>query len=159
MTRNKIRRVSKEIRRDPSAISKIMAAVRSQGTEPELLLRKALRTLGHRLHSHPPNVPGRPDFVFSKKKVAIFVDGDFWHGRQWRLRGLQSLDLQFSKSPNRDYWIKKITSNMRRDRRTSRRLRELGWRVLRLWERDIKLRPQYCLRRIHRAIERANGQD
>ncbi|TAJ07575.1 MAG: very short patch repair endonuclease [Nitrospirae bacterium] len=140
-------------KRDPAVISKIMSSVRSQGTEPEMRLRKAVRSLGRRLRYHPTNVPGRPDLTFSQEKVAVFVDGDFWHGHQWRLRGLPSLAHQFDQSRNRAYWIKKINRNIERDRKITRQLRRLGWHVIRLWESDIKAKPDQCLRRIRRTIE------
>ncbi|WP_197685501.1 very short patch repair endonuclease [Nitrospira japonica] len=102
-----------------------MAAVRSKNTTPELTLKKALRTLQRKFRSHPSNIPGRPDFAFPNQRVAIFVDGDFWHGRQWKLRGLESLDRQFSRCLNKEYWIKKINRNVQRDKSNTRMLRRL----------------------------------
>src|SRR5205807_6919308 len=106
-------------KRDAAVISRIMAAVHSQDTGPEIQLRRPLRILGRRLRSHPANVPGHPDFVFPRERVAVFVDGDFWHGRQWRLRGLSSLASQFSRSRNKSYWTRKITRNIERDKQTT----------------------------------------
>src|SRR5262245_28691803 len=101
--------------RDPAVTSKIMAAVRSRDTQPEIWLRKNLRASGLKFRLYVADLPGCPDIVFPSARVAVFVDGDFWHGRQWRLRGLSSLSRQFTRSSNRAYWIRKITRNMERD--------------------------------------------
>lgn len=142
-------------KRKPAVISRIMAAVHSRGTGPEIQLRKALRVLGRRFRSHPSNVPGHPDFVFPRERVAVFVDGDFWHGHQWRLRGLSSLASQFSRSKNRNYWTRKITRNVERDKQTNRELRRLGWQVVRLWESDLKKNLEKCVSRVQRVVEKA----
>jgi DNA mismatch endonuclease (patch repair protein) len=133
-----------------------MAAVRSTGTEPERQLRRAARGLGRRFRVCVADIPGRPDVVFPAEQVAVFVDGDFWHGRQWRLRGHSSLESQFARSHNRAYWVEKITRNARRDRQTTRRLRKLGWHVVRLWESDLRARPERCIKRVRVALERAS---
>src|SRR5437660_187965 len=102
--------------RDSETVSAIMARVRSRNTGPELQLTKALRTRNLRFLQHSKDLPGRPDIVFPNAKLAVFVNGDFWHGRQWRNRDLKTLAAQFRHSANRSYWIKKITANMRRVR-------------------------------------------
>lgn len=141
------------MRRDPAITSKIMAAVRAQNTEPELRLRKVLLACGLRFRVHEKSLPGRPDFAFAREHVAVFVDGDFWHGRQWRLRGLPSLSRQFMGSPNRAYWIRKITRNVERDAKATRALRRLGWSVVRIWESDLDKDPGRCARRVQRALQ------
>lgn len=146
--------MSKNAKRDPSVISRIMSRVRSRDTQPELWLRRALRTEGVRFRVYAKNLPGHPDFVFLRERLVLFLDGDFWHGRQWRLRGLPSLTHQFSRSPNRTYWVRKITRNLERDAEVTRTLRRLGWRVVRIWESDLKTHPARCLRRVHRALEK-----
>src|SRR5947209_1053612 len=123
--------VHEPMNRTKTEVSAIMRRVRSKGTTPELRLRKALRRLKFRFSSHRADLAGCPDFVFERRRVAIFVDGDFWHGRQWKLRGLPDLASQFERCRNRDYWLKKIQRNISRDRSNSRRLRRLGWTVLR----------------------------
>jgi len=133
-----------------------MAAVRSRDTTPERQLRRAARGLGRRFRLCVENLPGRPDLVFPVERVAVFVDGDFWHGRQWRLRGHASLESQFARSHSRAYWVAKITRNMLRDRRATRRLRALGWRVVRVWESDLRERPERCIGRVRHAVERAS---
>lgn len=79
-----------------------------------------------------PGLPGRPDLVFPGPKVAVFSDGDFWHGRNWEARR-----EKLSKGNNPDYWIAKIQRNMERDRENTWRLEEMGWAVLRVWESEI----------------------
>lgn len=145
-------------RRSVSEVSKIMSLVRARNTRPEQLLSKLMTSAGVRHQRHPRNLPGHPDFILRKVRVAIFVDGDFWHGRQWKIRGHSSLSAQFKNCPNRDYWVRKIQKNISRDRRVSRELRELGWSVIRCWERDLVRRPKYCVRRVLRALENEDGQ-
>jgi DNA mismatch endonuclease, patch repair protein len=131
-----------------------MQRVRSKGTTPELRLGIALRKLELPFSMHRSDLPGCPDFAFDRQRVLIFVDGDFWHGRQWKLRGLPNLASQFERCRNRKYWVEKIERNISRDRSNSRRLRRLGWAVLRVWESDLRKRPEVSLSRVVRALER-----
>ncbi len=125
------------MKRDAALTSRIMASVRSKNTAPEVKLQKILRGLNRSYKLHCSKLPGRPDVVLHRERLAIFVDGDFWHGRQWRRRGLACLEDQFRKCSNADYWISKIRRNIVRDRRVSKDLREKGWHVLRIWESDL----------------------
>lgn len=123
--------------RRPEVTSRIMSAVRSKNTAPELTLRRAIHARGARFRLHAPDVPGRPDIVFRSKKIAVFVDGDLWHGNpdEWRRRGRKSLAEMF---PTRtEWWVAKIEGNMRRDREVDRQLTNAGWQVIRLWASDI----------------------
>lgn len=110
--------------------SQVMAAIRSTGNlATELRLAAILRA--HRItgwRRHQP-LPGKPDFVFRRERLAIFVDGCFWHGCRWHLRMPQD---------NRSYWQRKIARNIRRDRETNRLLKRAGWRVLRVWEHALR---------------------
>jgi DNA mismatch endonuclease (patch repair protein) len=139
----------------------IMSRVRSRGNKStELAIIKQLRLLritGWRRHVSvklPVRGGGkkaksvRPDFVFIKSKVALFVDGDFWHGNP-----------MFSRSPtsNREYWENKIRRNRQRDRATTRMLRKAGWRVVRVWESSLKAHPVRCCIRVRRALDRSTG--
>jgi DNA mismatch endonuclease (patch repair protein) len=146
--------VTKKRARNPTLVSSIMARVKSQHTGPEIQLRNALRSFRYKFETHVHDLPGKPDIVFSIRKVAVFVDGDFWHGRQWRLRGLSSLESQFHGTPNRSYWIRKIAGNIRRDARINRQLRGMGWRVTRIWESELKANTKGCIRRIERMLSR-----
>jgi DNA mismatch endonuclease, patch repair protein len=110
--------------------SRNMASIRSKGnatTEQVFLhLLRQARIHGWRRHA---NLPGKPDFVFRAERVAVFIDGCFWHGcpRCYRMPG-----------DNRPYWKAKLLSNRRRDRRATRKLRSLDWRVIRIWEHSLK---------------------
>jgi DNA mismatch endonuclease (patch repair protein) len=140
-------------RRDSEVVSRSMRAVRSCATTVERLIRLELQRVGYRFELNATDLPGKPDIVFSKKRLAVFVDGDFWHGRQWKLRGFASLERQFRSVNNRDYWVAKIKSNIRRDRRVDRQLRSSGWHVIRIWESDWKRDPAKCLHRVGRFLE------
>jgi DNA mismatch endonuclease, patch repair protein len=142
------------MKRTKAEVSAVMQRIHSKGTTPELRLSTALRRLKLRFSLHRSDLPGCPDFVFERQRVVVFVDGDFWHGRQWKLRGLSSLASQFERCRNRKYWIAKIERNISRDTSTSRRLRCLGWRVLRIWESDLRQRPEISVKRVIRALER-----
>ena len=142
------------MKRTKAEISAVMQRVRSKGTAPEVRLGAALRSLKLHFSLHRSDLPGCPDFVFDSQQVVVFLDGDFWHGRQWKLRGLSSLSSQFKRCRNRSYWIEKIERNVSRDRFNSRRLRRLGWTVLRIWESDLRKRPEASLRRVIRALKR-----
>ena len=115
-----------------------MQANKSCDTKPELALGRLLWTAGVRYRKHPRDVAGKPDFCIKKYKLAIFVDGEFWHGRDWEHR------RQTLKS-NREFWIRKIERNIERDRMVNFALERAGWRVFRFWETDIKKHPGRCL--------------
>ena len=123
--------------RDPATTSRVMRAVRSKNTRPELVLRRAVHARGGRFRLHAADVPGCPDMVVRSRKIAIFIDGDLWHGNpdEWKRRGRPDLASLF---PTRTtWWVQKIERNMERDRAVNVELRERGWRVLRLWASDV----------------------
>ena len=113
--------------RTPAQRSRAMKRVKLQSGSLEKLLQRELRARGLRFHRHVRTLPGRPDIVFRKKKVAVFVGGDFWHG--WRLPPWEHKLSAF--------WRDKLRANRVRDRRNFRRLRAAGWRVIRPWQHDI----------------------
>lgn len=126
----------------------------SIGTFPEVVLRRALSKLGLRYRLHPRNLPGKPDIVFTRVRVAIFVDGDFWHGRNW-----QSRKKKLSVGSNSEYWVQKIRANRARDRVHNRQLRKSGWTIIRVWETDVKKRPEKTAITIARVVrQRARGK-
>lgn len=136
-----------------------MRAVKSQGTSPEVILRKALAARGLRYRLHYAKAPGKPDIAFVSARVAVFVDGDYWHGNQWRLRGFSSLDEQLENVSNKEYWKRKIERNIVRDRENSEKLKKAGWKVIRVWESDIKKDAQKAADTVARAVAaRAGGQ-
>lgn len=124
--------------------SAVMARIRGSGTGPELLLAAEMRKLGLEWEEHARDLPGRPDFVFRDRLVAVFVDGDFWHGYQfstWR----DKLSVA---------WEGKIAKNIRRDNRNRASLRRAGWTVVRVWEHQVKARPTASAKRVLRALQR-----
>lgn len=119
-----------------AASAKAKASSRKRDTECELLLRRALTRLGLRYKTTNARVSGRPDIVFPRAKVAIFCDGDFWHGRN-----LAARIAKLEHGHNAPYWVAKIQTNVARDRRVTAELAAAGWRVLRCWESEIRKDP------------------
>lgn len=109
-----------------------MQQIRSIDTKPEVRLRKALWHLGIRYRKNYTALPGKPDIVLTKQKIAIFVDGDFWHARNHQEHPGEQV------ASNKEYWTKKLTRNVERDKEINDALTEQGWLVLRFWENDIK---------------------
>jgi DNA mismatch endonuclease (patch repair protein) len=122
--------------RDPEVTSRIMSQIRSSGGKAETLLGKHMWALGLRYRKQYP-IKGKPDFAFVSAKVAVFCDGDFWHGRDFDERVKAG---RFKT--NQDYWLKKIPRNVERDTETNNVLRGLGWKVIRFWESDILANPE-----------------
>ncbi len=125
----------------PAQRHKNMARIRSRDTKTEVMLRHALWHRGVRYRKNYAALPGSPDIAITKYKIAVFCDGDFWHGRE--LHRLES-----RCGANRDYWMKKLRRNMERDRENNDALTELGWLVLRFWEKDIRRDTEGCVRQI-----------
>jgi DNA mismatch endonuclease (patch repair protein) len=92
-------------------------------------------------------LPGKPDIVFSSSRVAVFCDGDFWHGRDWR-----RLSRKLHSGTNASYWIPKIKANRNRDRRNDRLLKRQGWTVIRIWEKDIRDNPEQTAKAIEKLV-------
>lgn len=115
---------------DPSQRSAVMASILSKNTKPELIAFLELRQRGVRFQRHYDNAPGKPDIAKPRKKIAVFVDGDFWHGRE--------LSRVVSKYGEDSSWVAKLRRNMERDLQQEEALRSLGWIVLRVWESDIR---------------------
>ena len=140
-------------------IPEIMRAVHSNDTSPELLFRKNLWSKGYRYKIHSDKLPGKPDIVLTSHRIAIFIDGDFWHGGQWRKRKLLALEDQFTKSDSKEYWLKKIRANMRRDCQSSSMLIQNGWTVLRFWECQIIKDLEGCVNMTIKAISNKMNLD
>lgn len=115
--------------------SKNMRAIRSANTTTEDLLAKLLWKTGHRYRRNDKSVLGKPDICFKGHRVAVFCDGEFWHGKDWARKRKKI-------SQNQAYWIPKIERNMARDKAVNKELRKQGWTVLRFWHADIKREPQ-----------------
>jgi DNA mismatch endonuclease (patch repair protein) len=116
------------------ARSRIMRAVRTAQTEPELLLVSALRKRGLRFRTNDQDIVGIPDICFRRLRLAVFVDGDYWHGRAWFESGR-------APATNRRFWVSKFECNRTRDLEVTKALRIDGWSVLRLWGSDVKKSP------------------
>ncbi len=141
--------------RDPETTRRIMSAVRNRDTKPELTLRRALHAAGlrYRLRSA---LPGKPDIVLVRTKVADFVDGDYWHGNAWRTRGFANFEAYYGRSDNAPFWLAKIRRNIARDKEVTAALTEAGWTVLRCWESDIERDLLVVTERVAAAV-RADG--
>jgi DNA mismatch endonuclease (patch repair protein) len=122
-------------------------------TAPELLLRRVLWRHNLRFRKNVESLPGKPDVVFTGARVAVFCDGDFWHGRDW-----PALKEKLNRGTNPSYWSAKIASNIVRDAQANAALEEAGWRVVRLWETDIKRDPAGEARRVIDVVRVANGE-
>lgn len=126
----------------PSGRSRVMASIRSKDTKPELLLRAQLRArgiVGYRLHA---KLPGRPDVAFTRWRLAVFIDGAFWHGHP----------DHFRPDTATDYWRTKIARTQERDRAADASLRADGWTVLRFWDFDMLSRPGEVLDQVESAL-------
>lgn len=108
------------------------ASSRKTGTHCELVLRRSLSALGARYRVNVSTLPGCPDLVFPKARVAVFCDGDFWHGRDWVSR-----KTKLENGSNSGYWLAKIERNRLRDWQNTKQLLEARWTVMRPWESDI----------------------
>lgn len=124
--------------------SRIMSKIKGKDTKPEVLFRKILFSEGLRYRKNYP-IEGKPDIVFVSKKIAIFIDGCFWHGCKKHCRMPHS---------NKEYWLKKIKGNIQRDKKNSKILKIKGWRVLRIWEHEIQKKPENALNKVKKFIEK-----
>lgn len=129
---------------NPEQRSKNMRAIKSTETKAEVALAKALWHLGYRYRKNNKTVFGKPDFTFKQLKIAIFVDSEFFHGKDWETR----------KKPqtNPEFWIKKIERNMQRDIEVNTYLESQNWKILRFWSNDIKKNLDACILEIQNAI-------
>lgn len=118
-----------------------MSHIRASNTKPEIMLRKALWHRGIRYRKNYKELIGKPDIVITRCKIAIFVDGDFWHGKNMD-------DIEKQVQSNRTYWLPKIRRNRERDAEVNDVLTEQGWIVLRFWESDIKKQLEQCVAQI-----------
>lgn len=125
--------------------SALMSRIKSKDTSPERIIFSGLRRAGVYFAKHVDNLSGRPDVVFRRARLAIFIDGDFWHG--WR--------FPLWKHKLSEKWQAKIEATRKRDQRNFRRLRSEGWKVIRIWEHQIETSPEKCLQRILEAREEA----
>lgn len=112
-----------------------ISQIHGENTQPELLLREAISKAGIRGYRLHYRLPGKPDIVFPKRKIAIFIDGCFWHKCPKCFPML---------STTKRYWVRKISNNVKRDKTVSKQLRDKGWKVVRLWEHDVRKKLNKC---------------
>lgn len=129
---------------NPSQRSKNMRAIKSIATKAEITLAKVLWRLGYRYRKNNKTVFGTPDLTFKKLKIAIFIDSEFFHGKDWETRKKPQTNVEF--------WVKKIERNIQRDIEVNTYLESQNWKVLRFWSEDIKKHLQDCVAIIEEAI-------
>lgn len=129
----------------PEHRRKNMQNIRSSGTIPELLVMRELKRRKVYFAKYVSSLPGKPDIVFRRKKIAVFIDSDFWHGHPKRF---------IMPKSNLDYWKPKIERNKARDIKVNAALKKNGWKVLRFWEYDVKKNFDKVMETILKAIER-----
>ena len=127
---------------------KNMKNIHGKDTKIEIILRKALWAKGYRYRKNYKKLPGNPDIVLTKYKIAIFCDGEFFHGKDW-----EKLELKLKNSNNSEFWIKKISRNMERDDEINKKLNYEGWTVIRFWGDDIKKHTDVCVKVVEEAIQ------
>ena len=125
----------------PEQRRKNMQHIRGKDTTIEVILRKALWARGYRYRKNYKRIPGSPDIVLTKYKIAIFCDGEFFHGKDWEV-----LKPRLEKSNNSEFWIKKISRNLERDDEINKKLLSMGWTVIRFWGNEIKKNTDECIR-------------
>ena len=133
--------------RDKEVVSKTMSRIRGKDTSIELKLRKALWHKGYHYRKNYKELPGSPDIVLTKYKIAIFCDSEFFHGKDWEV-----LKGRLEKGNNPDYWIKKITRNRSRDMENDKKLLFMGWTVIHFWGEEILKNTDECMKVIEEAI-------
>lgn len=126
---------------------KNMKNIKCKDTKIEVLLRKELWNRGYRYRKNMKSLPGSPDIVLTKYKIAIFCDGEFFHGKDWEI-----LKPKLEKGNNSQYWISKISKNRVRDDEINKQLLFLGWTVIRFWGRDIVKNVDECVKVIEETI-------
>lgn len=127
-----------------------MQAIKSKDTKDEVLLAKSLWQRGHRYRKNNKTVFGNPDLTFRKYKVAVFVDSEFFNGKNWNTE-------KHRIKTNRKFWWTKIEGNIQRDLRVNEQLINNGWRVLRFWSKEIRKNLAYCIQEIEQNLKEGNG--
>lgn len=124
-----------------------MSNIKNKDTSIELKLRKALWKKGYRYRKNYNKLPGKPDIVLTKYRIAIFCDSEFFHGKDW-----EKLKLQLEKGKNSEFWINKISKNIERDEKIEKELNFMGWTVLRFWGKDINKNVDECVKVVEEKI-------
>ena len=122
----------------PEQRHKNMAAIRGKDTKPEMIVRKGLWRMGFRYRLNHKRLPGHPDLVLKKYRTCIFVNGCFWHGHNVDITIFENTDCCKIPKTNREFWIEKIRRNKERDIEEQKRLAEMGWHCITIWECELK---------------------
>ena len=128
--------------------SRTMSRIKGSDTKIEIAFRKALWRDGIRYRKNYKKLPGKPDIAITKHKIAIFCDGEFWHGKDWN-------SARDKLHTRREFWVGKIERNIERDTNNERRLAAMGWTVLRFWGKDIEKNLELCVAEVRDAILQA----
>lgn len=131
----------------PEQRRKNMQHIKSQNTKIEVILRKALWKKGYRYRKNYKKLSGKPDIALTKYKIAIFCDGEFFHGKDWKI-----LKSRLERGKNSDFWVKKISRNRERGEEINKKLLFMGWTVIRFWGMDIKKNTDECILVIEETI-------
>lgn len=131
----------------PEQRHKNMQNIKCKDTRIEVLLRKALWNKGIKYRKNCRDLPGKPDIVITRYKIAIFCDGEFFHGKDWEV-----LRPRLEKGNNSEYWISKISRNRERDDEVNKQLLYQGWTVIRFWGSEIKKHTEDCVRVVEETI-------
>lgn len=126
--------------------SKIMSKIRGKNNKTEVAFRKLLWKAGYRYRVNSKKLIGKPDIVLNQYHTVIFIDGEYWHGFNWEER-------KKKVKTNREFWIPKIERNMQRDREVNAKLNEMGYKVFRFWENEIKKETARCLKAVTAYLE------
>lgn len=133
---------------------KNMVNIKSENTSIEVCLRKALWNKGYRYRKNYNRLPGKPDIVLMKHKIAIFCDSEFFHGKNWEV-----VKPRLETGNNAEYWVTKISRNMERDDEVNKRLLFMGWTVIRFWGKDILKNLDECVKVVEETIFDLSTQD
>jgi DNA mismatch endonuclease (patch repair protein) len=126
--------------------SRLMSRIKSVDTQAEIKLRKELWKKGYRYRVNYRKLSGKPDIVFIKQKITIFIDGSFWHGFEWEKKKPRIIT-------NRNYWVNKIEGNMIRDIVNTKKLEDEGWLVLRFWDHDVNKNFEKIIKKILQTLK------
>lgn len=128
----------------PEVRSRMMSGIRGKDTKPEMIIRRGLHARGFRYRLHDRTLPGKPDLVFPKYRAVIFVHGCFWHGHDCHLFKWPKTRVEF--------WREKIEGNVRRDAKSEKAILDLGWRIYRVWECELKGKPSLEVENLVRTV-------
>ena len=128
--------------------SRTMSKIKGKNTKPELIFRRALWKAGLRYRTYSIGLPGKPDIFITKYRLAIFIDGGFWHGYDFEVKKTKI-------KTNRSYWIPKIERNTQRDRQVNEALEEAGYTVMRFWDHEVKQNLPACINQVKLYVEAA----